>query len=667
MPLEFETLANVCMRAEPSPACCPGRLVVRGAAVQGYPGAHSWLEVSGGGFLPMSSSALEASRERPQDFLQLRGALEATVRHTFSEAVLVEWQALPTTPAARVEYRLEWSGVHDEALRGSVTVNKRCCAQVRCLPPATALRLRVVAKVFALLPSDDVNQHEDGASSRSWQDQRLLGRWLYGAKPSEYHITRRFGSSLVFVGPHATGGTVTGVLEQEGHWLVAELASADGHVVGSIRLFYDEQEDAIISNFKNVTSVDWGKDNLAKKAGDADLLTLLPGQWLQVCTDAPITDKEEEELCFDPLCNRRGKCSSCSCTVFIMTDDPTIQELDKIPCRRCGCPVTHHAKMGKFRAKGQGNEAEEQVHGASFKQSGRQSPMDAIQSRRWNPEEVPAHEEPVTFILRQMELAKNLYEVLGTAPSSSAHEIRQAYRAISLRVHPDKINSGAASLEVGTLAEDAFKLATSAYEVLNDEVERRAYDRKLLSEWLKMQPPPKPKPKPKPQPMRVQPTQSSSFQAQAEHDEDSQGTQGVSNAEEFFRNPSIGTFMNSPYYGEDGVFGTSGTIKENATGGFSFELPGGGGIHIGDGAGYARLKHLETEMAKTGHIAPHLWSQMGLLPQPPASSSSVNKGPAWAGAEAHSKATLAANMRPMGSMGAGVNPAPRFQKGANDS
>lgn len=32
-------------------------------------------------------------------------------------------------------------------------------------------------------------------------------------------------------------------------------------------------------------------------------------------------------------------------------------------------------------------------------------------------------------------------------------------------------------------------------------------------------------------------------------------------------------------------FGTSGTIKENAAGGFSFELPGGGGIHIDSGGG----------------------------------------------------------------------------------
>ena len=72
------------------------------------------------------------------------------------------------------------------------------------------------------------------------------------------------------------------------------------------------------------------------------------------------------------------------------------------------------------------------------------------------------------------------------------------------------------------------------------------------------------------------------------------------------RNPTIGTFMNSPYYGEDGVrcsrplaryaawphrilfssrFGSSGTIKENPAGGFSFELPGGGGIHIDNGSG----------------------------------------------------------------------------------
>eukprot|EP00434_Breviolum_minutum_P001999 symbB.v1.2.001767.t2/scaffold95.1/size600632/15 len=233
-----------------------------------------------------------------------------------------------------------------------------------------------------------------------------------------------------------------------------------------------------------------------------------------ISTAAPVTDCEEEENCYDPLCNKRGKCQRCSCQIFVISEHLLGQELDDICCRRCGCSVTYHAKVGKFRLNGKVSEGKEAEMGSTTRASAGpppKSPMDEIPSNQWSLDDAvvsasqsntisivrklmaQAVKDPVDFIIRQLENAKNLYEVLGVPPSASPLAIRQAYRAISLRVHPDKIDSEEPDL--AALAEDAFKLASSAYEVLNDELERKAYDRELRAEYLRTV---KAKPKPKP-------------------------------------------------------------------------------------------------------------------------------------------------------------------------
>lgn len=632
MPLEFLALRDLRLRDKPDSEAT-GRLIAEGSIVKGYPGAESWLEVAGGGFLPITSAAEAKTTtdvSEAKDFLELRSALQPLLPQIFAEAIQVKWEPLPLQSAAHVEYSLQWQDLGETARGGRVSAARRCTAHLRSLPPAVPLRIRIVARIFAPLPGGNpCYRGKEDPTSRSWQDQRLVGRWLYGAKPSEYRIGRRTDGSLIWIGPHATGGTVMGTLEPEEHWLQAELASARGDIVGHIRLFYDEQEDAVISNFKNIQNPDWGRDIIAKKGGDEEVLTTLLGRWIPVSTAAPVTDREEEESCYDPLCNKRGKCQRCSCQIFVISEHLLGQELEDICCRRCGCSVAYHAKVGKFRLNGKVPEAVGTEKGASRPGPGPppKSPMDEIPSRQWLLDDA-ADEDPVEFIIRQLENAKNLYEVLGVPPSASPLAIRQAYRAISLRVHPDKIID---SEEQGlaALAEDAFKLASSAYEVLSDEVERKAYDRELRAEYLRMvklQPKPKPKPPVKPKPEVKKPV------SQPDPAEKQDPGRGV---DEFFKNPTIGTFMNSPYYGTDGVFGTSGTIKENAAGGFSFELPGGGGIHIDSGSGYQRLKQMEEEMAQTGHIPPHLWPQ-GLFPQ--GNTFAVNSGPAWVGWQQHQAA-----------------------------
>jgi molecular chaperone DnaJ len=64
---------------------------------------------------------------------------------------------------------------------------------------------------------------------------------------------------------------------------------------------------------------------------------------------------------------------------------------------------------------------------------------------------------------------RDYYEVLGVAKGASKDDIKKAYRRIAVTNHPDK-NPG------DKAAEERFKEATEAYEVLADEKKRQTYD-----------------------------------------------------------------------------------------------------------------------------------------------------------------------------------------------
>ena len=65
---------------------------------------------------------------------------------------------------------------------------------------------------------------------------------------------------------------------------------------------------------------------------------------------------------------------------------------------------------------------------------------------------------------------RDYYEVLGLGKQAGADEIKSAYRKLALQYHPDRNPDNKE-------AEEKFKEATEAFEVLSDDNKRARYDR----------------------------------------------------------------------------------------------------------------------------------------------------------------------------------------------
>jgi molecular chaperone DnaJ len=64
----------------------------------------------------------------------------------------------------------------------------------------------------------------------------------------------------------------------------------------------------------------------------------------------------------------------------------------------------------------------------------------------------------------------DFYDILGVPRTASDDDIKQAYRKLAMKYHPDR-NGGSKE------AEEQFKLVTESYDVLKDPQKRAAYDR----------------------------------------------------------------------------------------------------------------------------------------------------------------------------------------------
>jgi DnaJ family protein A protein 2 len=75
--------------------------------------------------------------------------------------------------------------------------------------------------------------------------------------------------------------------------------------------------------------------------------------------------------------------------------------------------------------------------------------------------------------------AEDYYNTLGVSENASNDEIKKAYRALSLKYHPDKTNGDAEKVKI-------FQKANEAYEILSDNDKRREYDMMKQNPFARM-------------------------------------------------------------------------------------------------------------------------------------------------------------------------------------
>lgn len=102
----------------------------------------------------------------------------------------------------------------------------------------------------------------------------LVGRWQYGKPPNRksYQIRRLTSGFLKWEGPHSRGGMLSGILEDDEGWFVAQLTTNQNETMGSIRLRHGPKWNEIISNFRSHMMSEWGSNIVAERVGEEEPL-----------------------------------------------------------------------------------------------------------------------------------------------------------------------------------------------------------------------------------------------------------------------------------------------------------------------------------------------------------------------------------------------------------
>jgi len=101
-------------------------------------------------------------------------------------------------------------------------------------------------------------------------DGRIVGTWLYGRRPSRFHISRTQNKGFRFQERFGQEQTVSGILRQRGPWLQATIIFKDGTCVGSIRLRLVEEEperERLSCCVKGPGEVHWSEEIPARRKG----------------------------------------------------------------------------------------------------------------------------------------------------------------------------------------------------------------------------------------------------------------------------------------------------------------------------------------------------------------------------------------------------------------
>eukprot|EP00435_Cladocopium_sp_Y103_P042223 s1628_g11.t1 len=199
-----------------------------------------------------------------------------------------------------------------------------------------------------------------------------------------------------------------------------------------------------------------------------EIFTEAVGPWEEAETGATIEKLEEGNLCVDPLANLRGRCMDCSCHGFVLAEygerPRTGDTLEEVSCRRCR--EFHYRNPSAASVK---------RPPVSEAPKALPAPKEEVRPITWKVEDGEGH---IQFVLDKVGEAHTLYETLGVTGDADKAMIRSAYRQVSLSIHPDKVGH-LEDLDLQKQAENAFKVVSSAYEILNDDKKRAEYDRKL--------------------------------------------------------------------------------------------------------------------------------------------------------------------------------------------